>query len=178
MPAQELRGLIGQVLQAAASAGVAGTAQPTTAGAADEDAEPPLPPQHQAAFDAIERGDLAGARAAYEQALEEAPADEDATIGLATVALMERTQDADADAVRRRAADDPTDLEAQFAVADLDVLGGHVEDAFARLIDVVKRRDPEATPAARERLLELFAVVGAQDERVVTARRRLASALY
>ena len=62
---------------------------------ADEpEPEPELPPLHQAAYDAIERDDLAAATAAYEQALKENPRDALARAGLAQVGLLERTRDA------------------------------------------------------------------------------------
>src|SRR4029079_11499674 len=104
----------------------------------DEVVEPPLPPLHQEAYDAIERGDLAGAHAAYTKALKENPADADAELGLAQVGLMQRTEGADLQAARAAAAAAPTDGDAQILVADLDLLGGHVEDALMRLIDTVR----------------------------------------
>ena len=76
------------------------------------------------------------------------------------------------------AAADPTDVAAQILVADLDLLGGHVEDAFVRLIDTVRSTAVDERNTAREHLLELFQVVGAGDERVVRARRALTSALF
>mgnify|MGYP002653663455 FL=1 len=89
-----------------------------------------------------------------------------------------RTQGADLNAAREAAASNPADIEAQMTVADLDLLGGHVEDAFARLIDVVKAtRDDERT-TVREHLIELFDVVGSSDPRVNKARTALMSALY
>ena len=135
-----------------------------------------MPPLHQEAYDAIERDDLDGAIAAYTQALRENPRDADAKAGLAQVSLMARTRDADPAAVRAAAAQG--DAAAQLAVADLDVLGGAVEDAFARLLDVVRASVGDERDAARERLVELFEVVGGDDPRVAAARRALAAALY
>ena len=63
-------------------------------------------------------------------------------------------------------------------VADCDVLGGHVEDAFVRLIDVVRVTEGDERDTVREHLIELFSVVGAHDERVQKARRSLMSALF
>ena len=51
-------------------------------------------------------------------------------------------------------------------VADLDLLGGHVEDAFGRLIDLVEATAGDERDQARTHLLELFSVVGNHDERV------------
>ena len=100
--------------------------------------EPELPPLHQAAYDAIERDDLEAATAAYEQALKENPRDSLARAGLAQVGLLDRTRDLDLQAARAAAAADPADVDAQLAVADLDILGGKVEDAFSRLVDVLQ----------------------------------------
>jgi putative thioredoxin len=140
--------------------------------------EPPLPPLHQAAFDAIEREDYEAAIAAYDQALKENPKDAEAKAGRAQVSLIARSGSVDATAVRKAAADAPDDVDAQLAVADLDVLGGMVEDAFERLIDAVRVTAGPDRERVRARLIELFDVVGSTDPRVSSARQRLASALY
>jgi putative thioredoxin len=67
---------------------------------------------------------------------------------------------------------------AQIAAADLDLVGGHVEDAFGRLVDTVKVTAGEDRDAARVRLLELFEVVGSDDPRVTTGRAALARVLF
>ncbi|EYR63778.1 thioredoxin [Actinotalea ferrariae CF5-4] len=174
---EQVRAVLDQVLQMAAANGVTGRV-PVDGEPAPVVEEPPLPPLHQAAYDAIERDDLDAAVAAYTQALAENPRDEDARIGLAQVELLRRTQGVDPSAARASAAADPADVAAQLVVADLDVLGGMVEDAFARLVDTVRRTAGEDREQARVRLVELFAVVGDTDPRVMTARRALASALY
>ena len=69
-------------------------------------------------------------------------------------------------------------MDAQILVADLDLLGGHVEDAFLRLIDTVRATSDADRNTAREHLVELFDVVGSTDERVVKARKALMSALF
>nr|WP_245349191.1 tetratricopeptide repeat protein [Brachybacterium fresconis] len=91
---------------------------------------------------------------------------------------MRRTQDIDADTVREDAAQRPTDLEAQLRVADLDMLGGHVDDAFTRLLDHLRGADQETKDAIRARLLDLFEVAGPADPRVAAARKRLANLLF
>ena len=98
--------------------------------------------------------------------------------GRAQVSLIARSATADAVAVRKAAADAPDDLDAQMAVADLDVLGGMVDDAFDRLIDAVRATTGRRARTVRARLIELFDVVGPTDARVNAARQRLASALY
>ena len=91
---------------------------------------------------------------------------------------MRRTQGADLSEARQAAADRPEDLSAQLLVADLDMLGGHVDDAFGRLLEQLIGADAETKDAVRERLLELFEVAGADDPRVAPARKRLANLLY
>ncbi len=80
--------------------------------------------------------------------------------------------------MRKAAAENPGDAQAQIAAADLDLVGGHVEDAFGRLIDTVRRTAGDDRDAVRLRLLELFELVGADDPRVAAARRALARALF
>ena len=177
--AEHVQAYVDELLKLAAEHGVTGRVDvaPSDEAAGDEEEEA-LPPLHQQAFEAIERDDLDGAVAAYEQALKENPADADATLGLAQVRLLQRTAGADLQAARAAAAAAPTDVAAQILVADLDVLGGHVEDAFVRLIDTVRATSDDDRNTAREHLLELFRVIGAGDERVVKARRALTNALF
>lgn len=177
-PREQVRAVLDQLLAAAEANGITGRVPAETAPAAAAPPEPALPPLHQAAYDAIERDDLPAARQAYEQALRENPRDDLARAGLAQVGLMERTAGADLRAVREAAAANPSDVDAQLAVADLDVFGGAVEDAFARLVDVVRRTRGEERERVRQRLVELFEVIGPEDPRVAAARRALASALY
>ncbi|EFF93134.1 thioredoxin [Streptomyces sp. e14] len=157
--------------------------------AVDPDAEPggqaPAQPQEgpydallNAAAQALDAGDMAGAVQAYKNVLADDPAHPEAKLGLAQAELLQRVQGLDPQKVRQEAAERPADVPAQIAAADLDLVGGHVEDAFGRLIDTVRRTAGEDRDAARLRLLELFEVVGADDPRVAGARRALARALF
>lgn len=180
-PAAQLDAVVDQVLQLAAQHGVTGqfdlSAGPSD-GDGDAEAIPDLPAAHAAAYEAIESGDYAAAIAAYEQALKDNPADADAKVGLAQVQLLRRVAAADAVAARAAAVERPADIDAQLLVADLDLSGGHVEDAFSRLVDLVRASADEDRERVRTHLLDLFEVVGATDERVVKARRALMSALF
>ena len=176
----QVRSLLDELLKVAAANGVSGRIG--TGGPGDAGAEaPPLPPLHQKAFDAIEAGDFAGAAEAYRQALLEMPADAEAKAGLAQVELMGRLQQlsaADTEAVRKLAADEPDNLEAQLAVADVDIAGGHVEDGLGRIVAFIGRNFGPERETARVRLLELFDVVGTGDDRVAKARQNLARVLF
>jgi putative thioredoxin len=177
---EQLRDLLEQVLQLAAQNGVTGTV-PVEGAAPAEGAEPepePLPPHHQEAYDAIDRGDYAAAITEYETAIAQNPRDDLAVAGLAQVRLLARLQGRTLDDIRSTAAAEPSNLDAQLAVADLDVSGGHVEDAFDRLLSMFPRLDAEGKAAVRARLLELFEIVGQTDPRVNKARARLTGLLY
>lgn len=177
MPSEEeVRQVLDQVLDAAAQSGVNGTIP--VEGEPAEPVEEPLPPLHQEAFDAISAGDFAAAAQAYRTAIAQNPRDQLAVAGLAQVQLLQRLEGAVAADVRRAAADAPDDVDAQLAVADLDLSGGHVEDAFARLLRVFPAQAAEGRAAIRTRLLDYFEIVGAEDPRTVAARRALTALLY
>jgi len=184
VPEQQVRDVFAQLLQLAEQNGVTGSIEvtPEEGAVADaepaEPAEPVLPPLHAEAFDAIEAGDYARAIAAYEKALAENPRDDEARAGLGQVKLLDRVQGLDLQEARDTAAAAPTSIEAQFAVADLDLSGGHVEDAFERLLELFAALPTEERGVVRERLLEMFALVGDSDPRVLRARGRLASLLF
>ncbi|GEN78391.1 tetratricopeptide repeat protein [Actinotalea fermentans] len=175
---EQVRALLDQVLQMAAANGVTGRVPLEDAPAAETPEEPPLPPRHQEAYDAIQRDDLEAAAAAYAAALAENPRDDMAKAGLAQVDLMRRTRDVDPAAARAAAEAAPGDLDAQLALADLELMSDRVEEAFAVLLAAVRRTTGPEREAVRVRLVELFTVVGDADPRVMAARRALASALY
>lgn len=172
----EVRQYLDQLLTVAVANGITGRAEPVGPAAEPVDEDAPNP-RYEKAETALGAGDLDGAIAAYEELLKETPNDAEAKSGLARVQLVKRTQDVPAD-IRTRAADNPADVEAQLLVADVDLMGGHVDDAFARLIATIQTTAGDERNAVRLHLLELFDVVGADDDRVVKARRRLMAALF
>ncbi|WP_328750606.1 tetratricopeptide repeat protein [Streptomyces sp. NBC_00285] len=150
-------------------------------GAAPQPAAVPAGPYDallEAAVRALDAGDFGGAVQAYKNVLSDDPGNSEAKLGLAQAELLHRVQGLDPQRARQDAAEKPDDAQAQIAAADLDLVGGHVEDAFGRLIDTVRRTAGDDRDAARLRLLELFEVVGADDPRVSAARRALARALF
>jgi putative thioredoxin len=178
-PLAELRQLLTQVLQQMATQGVTGRHQPRTAGAvAAEPDEEYVDPRYAPAQDALAAGDLDGAVAEYQKLVDANPADTEAVGGLAMARLLRRTHDVDAPAARAAAAERRDDVDAQTLVADLDMVGGHVEDAIARLIDLVRRTAGEERDQVRTHLLGLFAALGNDDPRVLKGRQQLASALF
>jgi len=179
-PLEELRQAITQVLQQLTASGFTGRHQPRSGtGPIDEETgEEQLDPRYLPAQDALERGDIDAAVAEYQKLVEANPADSEAAAGLAMANLLKRTDGVDLNEARAAAAENPDDVEAQTLVADLDLLGGHVEDAFDRLVGLVRRTTGAERDAARTHLIGLFGAVGNDDPRVMVARRNLASALF
>ncbi|MET9249562.1 tetratricopeptide repeat protein [Nonomuraea sp. NPDC051941] len=169
----ELMGAVEQFYQANPDA------RPTAAEPGEQEAPagPPADPDLVAAEQAIDGGDLDAAAAAYERLLARAPGNEDAKMGLAGVSLIKRTESADPADVQRRL-QDPADIEAQLLAADLEMLSGSVDEAFSRIIAVVKRTSGDERDKARRHLLGLFDALPADDPSLAKARRALASALF
>ncbi|MFB7464576.1 tetratricopeptide repeat protein [Streptomyces sp. NPDC056224] len=183
-PEQQIRETLAQLVQVAEERfGIIGIeVDPDAEGAAPAArAEVPAGPYDallEAAVAALDAGDLGGAVQAYKNVLSDDPGNTEAKLGLAQAELLVRVQDMNPQAVRTTAAENPRDPAAQIAAADLDLVGGHVEDAFGRLVDTVRVTFGEDRDAVRLRLLELFEVIGADDPRVSAARTALARVLF
>jgi putative thioredoxin len=178
---EELRTMFNQLGQQLTAQGITGRHQPQTGAGAptvEEGDEPVSDPRYAAAEAALAADDIDTAVGEYQKLVEANPADAEAAAGLAMALLLQRTRGVDLQAAREAAAADPDDVPAQTLVADLDLLGGHVEDAFNRLIELVRRTAGDERNAAREHLLGLFGAVGNDDPRVLSGRQRLASALF
>ncbi|PRY11775.1 tetratricopeptide repeat protein [Kineococcus rhizosphaerae] len=174
--AEEIRPVLEEVLRVAEANGVTGRVEGTAAAPAE--AAPAVPPLHAEALAALDAGDFDGATAAWTRALAQDPKDAAATEGLARVAVLRRVAGVDLNEARAAAAAAPDDVSAQIVVADLDLVGGHVEDAFNRLLGIVQRTVGDDRDAARTHLLDQFSVVGTSDPRVVKARQALTRALF
>jgi putative thioredoxin len=179
-PLDELRTLLTQVLQQMATQGVSGRHQPMSANpeGVTEPEEEYVDPRYAPAQEALAAGDVDRAVTEYQKLVDANPADTEAAGGLAMAKVLQRTRDVDVNAARAEAAARRDDVAAQTLVADLDMLGGHVEDAFARLVDLVRRTSGAERDQARTHLLGLFAAVGNDDPRVLKGRQQLASALF
>jgi len=179
-PLDELRTLMNQLVEQLTSQGMTARHQPV----AEPEEEPAevdedqTDPRYAPAEEALVAGDVDQAVAEYQKLVDANPADTEAVLGLSRAKLMQRTQGADLTAARTAAAERPDDLDAQLLVADLDLLGGHVDDAFDRLLELVRRNAGDDRDRARLHLIELFAVVGNDDPRVLRGRQMLASALF
>lgn len=180
-PEDQIREVLDQLIAVAEQRfGIVGVPVEGAEPAAPAEERPPSPQELAltAAHDALDQGDLGGAIQAYRNVLSGDPGNIEAKLGLAQAELLERVEGADPQALRKAAADHPDDVRAQIAVADLDLVGGHVDDAFGRLVEAVRRSAGADRDAARMRLLELFEVIGPDDPRVTAARSALARVLF
>lgn len=174
MPEPSIRQLLAQLMVIAQEAGLtpAGAAPAEVADEAAEDS------RYDVAFAAIDAGDWDAADAAYRDILATDPNDEDAKLGLAQVELMRRTDGIDPVAVIAEADASPADLRLASLAADVEVFEGRVEEAFARLIELVRNSVGDDKAAARDHLVGLFNLIGDADPRVIKARTALANALF
>lgn len=172
--------VIPNLVAAAQQAGVTGSAPYSDAAnsASAAGAQEQVPPEHQEAYMLAQQGDYAGAAAAYEKVLEADPNDARAARERAKALLLARSANANVREVRAAAADNPDDVEAQLAVADIDMIGGQIQDAFDRLLDFVAAGHKADIEPVRKRLLEYFTIPEPTDERLKRARRRLATLMY
>jgi putative thioredoxin len=183
MPEGQVRQWLGQVLAIAEKMGLA----PEGSGA-DGEADTPdgtavgpgddLPPAFAEAREAMERGDMDTAAQAFEQQLAASPGDPVAKAGLAQVNLIRRVSSYDQARSRRDAAEHPADVQAQIRVADIDLATGRIEEAFDRLLGVIRRTSGEERETARAHLVGLFDILPPRDPRVTKARATLSALLF
>ncbi|HEY3956186.1 MAG TPA: tetratricopeptide repeat protein [Streptosporangiaceae bacterium] len=204
LPEAQVREWLGQVLAAAEQLGVGtGGAQAGEAGGDAADAAgdqpaagpgdqmppprpgqpggpggPPPHPGYEAAQQAMQRGDLEGAAAAFRDTLAATPDDPVAKLGLAQVELLARVNSYDQAQVRRAAAEHPDDVAAQAKVADIDLASGNVDEAFDRMLGTIRRTTGDERDQARRHLISLFEIFPPRDSRVVKARGTLSSLLF
>jgi putative thioredoxin len=140
--------------------------------------EAPEDPRLSEADEALMTGDLDTAERAYKKILAESPADSAAEAGLAHVGLARRVIGVDPAAALAAASAAPADVAAQLLAADVEMLGGQAEQAYARLVDLVGRTAGEDRERTRQHLVSLFTIAGPDDPAVASARRALARALF
>ena len=135
-------------------------------------------PEEDEAMLALEAGDFVNAEAAYKKLLARKPADSFAKLGLAQTQLLIRTSGLELSTVLENANKTPSDVTLQLQAADMEIANGGVEDAFNRLLRVVKNTSGDDRTKVREHLLTLFTLVDPTDPRLLSARSALANALY
>ncbi len=179
LPEGQVRGWINQIVTLAKNGvpddGAGG--EPGPDGAPGAPVGPPLDPAIEAAYQALETGDLEGAGRQFQARLNEAPDDHEAKSGLAQVNLARRLTSVDQADLQRRVQEGDTGRETRLEVADLLVASGDVDNGLAGLIDLVRTSSGDEREEVRQRLLELFEVLG-EHPSVAPARRALANALF
>lgn len=177
--AEEVKQILNQVLTFAKENGVTGVmSQADNSGAETPPDESNSNQPHPEALEALQNNDLQLAASLYEKAIKEAPADDDAKIGLLQVQLLQRVQKLVPEAVRQEAARLPDSISCALDVADLDLAGGNPADAFARLLEVFSSSKEEDRETIRERLIAYFTIVGHAAPEVKKARAQLASLMF
>jgi putative thioredoxin len=174
MPEAQIRQWLDQVLSVADQLGVS-TGAP---GQSEESTADEVPAAYREAREAMEEGDLDNAAAILEKALSDVPGDAVAKSWLTQVNLMRRVSGYDPASASRDAAQRPDDPEAQIRVADIEIASGRIEEAFDRLLGVIKRTSGDARNQARVHLIELFEIFPPGDPAVKAARSRLATLLF
>ena len=165
-PEAQIRMVIDKVLALAAEQGVGDA--PTEK----------IEPEEEEAIAALDAGDYATAEAAYKKLLARKPNDTFAILGLAQTQLMARTDGIDGAKAMQDAISYPDDITIQMQCADIEVVSGYLEPAFARLLRLIPLFDGAEKKEVKDRLIELFALVDPADPRVIKARAALANALF
>lgn len=137
-----------------------------------------LPPAYAEAQAAMESGDMDTATSVIEKALAETPGDPLLKSWLAQANLIKRVGGYDQAAARRDAAASPSDVDAQLRVADIELASGRTEEAFDRLLGVIRRTSGDERNKARVQLLSLFDIFPPDDPQVKRARGQLTALLF
>jgi putative thioredoxin len=166
-PPEQLRRWIDSLLSATAGKLAGG----------DPEAVDEVDPELERARSLWDEAEFDEALAAYQAILDAQPNHAEARDALRQIAFLKRatTQPADAIAVADAA---PTDIDAAFSAADVEVTNDLVVEAFDRLIGLVRRTAGDDRARVRTRLVELFELFPPDDPRVIAGRRNLANALY
>ena len=167
-PPEQLRGWVDSLLNATGD----------KLGGSAEDGEPEqVDPALAAARDHLDAGDFDAAKSAYEAILAGDPNHAEAKGAVRQIGFLARATTRRPDAIEVADAA-PTDIEAAFAAADVQLLNQDVAGAFNRLIALVKATADDDRTTVRTRLIELFELFDPADPDVIAGRRNLANALY
>ena len=196
MPESQVREWLAQVMQVAEQLGLQpaeGSSGADGSGQDDATAQQPsqLAPDYPGGYgdpgtnavfteaqEAMERGDMDGAAAAFEKVLASSPGDPVATMGLGQVNLIRRVEGYDETAARRAAGEQPGDALAQAKMADIDLATGRIEASFDRMLETIRLTSGEEREKARQHLVSLFEIFPPKDPRVAKARAKLSSLLF
>ncbi|MGB8387675.1 tetratricopeptide repeat protein [Mycobacterium sp.] len=145
------------------------------AGGSAESAE--VDPELTAAREQLQAGDFDAAKKSYQAILDADPGSVEAKAAVRQIDFLTRAtaQRPEAVAIADAA---PSDIEAAFAAADVQILNQDVGAAFERLTTLVRSTSGDERTRVRTRLIELFELFDPADPEVVVGRRNLANALY
>jgi putative thioredoxin len=167
-PPDQLRKWIDSLLSA--------TAGKLSGGGADGEPEE-VDPALAAAREALENGDFPAAKTAYQAILDADPGHVEAKGAVRQIDFLTRATGHPQNAVALADAA-PSDIDAAFAAADVQVLSQDVSGAFDRLTALVRSTFGDDRTRVRTRLIELFDLFDPADPDVIAGRRKLANALY
>jgi putative thioredoxin len=167
-PPDQLRRWLDSLLQATAGKlrGATGSEEPAE-----------VDPVLAAARQQLEDGDFEAAKNSYQAILDADPGSTEAKGAIRQIDFLSRATAQRPDAVDVADAA-PSDIEAAFAAADVQILNQDVGAAFERLIALVRSTSGDERTQVRTRLIELFELFDPSDPEVVVGRRNLANALY
>ncbi len=169
----QLRLVVDKVLALAAERGIGSVAAET-----EDVVQEKLEPEEMKALEALDKGDFAAAKAAYQEWLNRAPNNPLALLGYAQVELLFRIDGLDFAEIISQANLDPIDIALTQKAADCEIAQGNFEGSFTRLISAVKLASGDERKELREHLVGLFALVDPADPILIRARQQLASALF
>jgi putative thioredoxin len=161
---EQLVQILGQVLQLGVQNNITGS---VTKSDSPQQPAKQLTPEHMAAIEAVDRGDLTDALAKFEKLVVEYPSDQEIRAGLAQVQLLKRLQDGE----------EAGELTELFTQADKTLISGQPKEAFEQLLNAFAI-DFDNRDLIRTRLLDLFIITGDTHESVLKARQKLASLMF
>jgi putative thioredoxin len=137
-----------------------------------------MEPEEEEAITALESGDYAVAEVAYKKWLSRKPNESLAKLGLAQTQLLMRTEGLELNKIVEESKKSPQDIDLQLKAADVEIVNGGVEEAFSRLLTLIKASAGDDKNKVKTHLIGLFALVDQGDPRLISARKELASSIF
>jgi putative thioredoxin len=97
---------------------------------------------------------------------------------LAAALRIRRSVGGDSNALRTRVAQNPLDLDARFELAQLEAATGDYRSALDQYLEIMKRDRTYGDDAARKAMLDIFDLLGSDNELTDRYRSELAKVLF